>query len=103
MEQARNSSMAVAASVQRGATVGAGKGLSTHYTVEARDAQGALKWLEEFDNLVVTDGLNDSLTQHLKGSNYTAAWYVGLTTGSPTFAGSRVTVPSRASWLKAAT
>lgn len=42
-------------------------------------------WVDEFHNLVTTAGLNDSLTQHFKGSSYTAAWYVGLTAGTPTF------------------
>lgn len=42
-------------------------------------------WVLEFDNLVTTAGFNDSLDKHFKGSSYTAAWYVGLTTGSPTF------------------
>jgi hypothetical protein len=57
---------------------------STHYLIECvRD--GVTVWSEEFDNLVVTAGLNDSLDKHLKGSGYTAAWYVGLTGSSPTY------------------
>lgn len=61
------------------------KSLKTHYKVEAfRD--GKLLWTEEFDNLVVNDGLDDSLDKHLKGSGYTAAWYVGLASAAPTFA-----------------
>lgn len=68
---------------QSGVPIGV-KGLSTHYKVEAfRD--GKLLWTEEFDNLVVNDGLDDSLAKHLKGAAYTAAWYVGLTDGAPTF------------------
>ena len=43
-------------------------------------------WEDEFDNLVVDAGLDDSLDKHLKGAAYTAAWYVGLTDGTPTFA-----------------
>lgn len=47
--------------------------------------QGKL-WQDDFANLVVQVGLNDSLDKHLKGSSYTAAWYVGLTGATPTFA-----------------
>lgn len=49
-----------------------------HYTVECRRPDGALVWVEEFDNLVTTAGLTDTLDKYFKGSNYTAAWYVGL-------------------------
>jgi hypothetical protein len=58
--------------------------LKTHNKVEAfRD--GKLLFVEEFDNLVVDVGLNDSLDKHLKGSSYTAAWYVGVTNTTPSF------------------
>lgn len=68
---------------QSGVPIGV-KGLSTRYKIEAfRD--GKLLWTEEFDNLVVDEGLDDSLDKHLKGAAYTAAWYVGLTDGAPTF------------------
>lgn len=55
-------------------------GLQMHntYRFEARDAFGNLKWVEEIDNLTVTEGLNDILTQYFKGSTYTASWFVGL-------------------------
>lgn len=95
----KGNGMAIAATTQRNAGIGAAKGLSTHYRVEARDSKGNLKWVDEFDNLVVTAGLNDSLTQHFKGSSYTAAWYVGLTDGTPTFdAGD--TSSSHAGWVE---
>lgn len=35
-------------------------------------------WEEEIPNLVTTEGKNDLLTNYLKGSAYTAAFYVGL-------------------------
>ena len=60
------------------------KALKTHYKIEAF-RNGKLLWIEEFYNLVVDDGLDDSLDKHLKASGYTAAWYVGLTDGAPTF------------------
>jgi len=76
--------MTVSATAQRGAAISAGKGLKTHYVCEARDPQGRLKWVDEFDNIVVTAGLTDSLDKHFKGSSYNAAWYVGLLSATPT-------------------
>jgi hypothetical protein len=37
-----------------------------------------IAWEEEIPNLVTTEGKNDLLTQYLKGSAYTATFYVGL-------------------------
>jgi len=85
MDEIQQNEIAVGASAGRRAEVGATLKLSTHYVVECRDARGNLKWVDEFDNLVVTAGLTDSLDKHFKGSNYTSAWYVGLTAGTPTF------------------
>jgi hypothetical protein len=73
--------------------------LENHYKVECFDKDGLLKWVEEVDNLVVTEGLNDSLDKHLKGSSYTAAWYVGITTSSDTFAAGD-TMSSHAGWTE---
>lgn len=78
---------------------GIGKRLSTQYKVECRDANGRLKWLDEFTNLVVTAGLNDSLDKHFKGSSYSAAWYVGITAGSPSFAAGD-TMSSHGGWTE---
>lgn len=51
------------------------------FTVECRDAEGNLKWTEDFHNLVVNQGLQYLNTQVFKGINYTATWYMGLVTG----------------------
>lgn len=56
-------------------------------------------WTDEFHNLVVTTGLNDLLDKYFKGSSYTAAHYVGLTDGSPTFAAGN-TMASHAGWAE---
>lgn len=56
-------------------------------------------WCDSFHNLVTTAGLNDSLTEQFKASAYTAAWYVGLTTGSPTFAAAD-TMGSHSGWTE---
>jgi hypothetical protein len=57
------------------------------------------KWTEDFENLVVNVGLDDSLDKHLKGSAYTAAWYMGLTDGTPTVAAAD-TMASHAGWVE---
>lgn len=40
--------------------------------------RGKKIWEELVKNLITTEGLNDILSKYLKGSTYTAAWYVGL-------------------------
>jgi hypothetical protein len=75
------------------------KMLKNRYKVEAfRD--GKLLWTEEFDNLVVDVGLNDSLDKHLKGSAYTAAWYVGVVGATPTFAAADTMGGAHAGWTE---
>jgi len=85
--------------VRRLAGVRLGFGLSTHYLIECFDKHGRLKWREEFQNLVVNAGLNDNLDKYFKGSSYTAAFYVGLTAGTPTFAAAD-TMSSHAGWTE---
>jgi hypothetical protein len=51
------------------------------FNVTCFDAEGNLKWEDEFRNLVVNVGLQELNTQFFKGSGYTAAWYLGLVTG----------------------
>lgn len=77
---------------------GVGIGLQFHnvYTFECFGADGALKWREEVTNTVFDAGANDLLSKYFKGSAYTAAWYVGLTTGT-TFA-QQDTAASHAGW-----
>lgn len=70
--------------------------LKQHYKVECFGKDGKLKWIEEFDNLVVTAGLNKYLDATLKTGLAAPAWYVGLKdTGTPA-AGD--TMASHASW-----
>lgn len=97
-DRANNLNVESGVTAQPGVPVGT-KGLSTHYKVEAfRD--GELLWVEEFDNLVVDAGLDDSLDKHLKGSAYTAAWYVGLTDGTPSFAPGDTMSGGHAGWTE---
>jgi len=97
------------------------KRLSTRYDVVARRPRAGLRplvrtlhqlgwpvpnwmtrelWSDSFHNLVVTAGLNDSLDKHLKGAAYTAAWYVGLTDGTPTFAAGDTMDGAHAGWTE---
>lgn len=66
------------------------------YRVECVGADGQVKWVEEFDNLVTTAGKNDILTKYFKGSGYTAAWYLGLKGTGSAAAGD--TLASHAGW-----
>jgi len=75
------------------------KQLATRYHVVCRDKYGRIKWEDDFCNLVVNEGLDDSLDKHLKGSGYTAAWYMGLADGTPTFAAGD-TMGSHAGWTE---
>jgi hypothetical protein len=88
------------AQASTGATNGVALGLKFHnvYTFECYGADGALKWREEVMNTVTDVGANDLLTNYFKGSAYTAAWFVGLSTGT-TFANGD-TAASHAGWTE---
>lgn len=77
-------------------------GIAGRWEIECRDADGNMKWVDTIDNLVVDTGLNDMLSQWLKGSTYTAAFYVGLTGATPTIAAGN-TMSSHAGWTDDAT
>ena len=79
-----SSGMALNADVIRGALASEGACAKNFYRAECIGADGKSKWVEEFGNLVVDEGLNDILEQYFKGAAYTAAFYVGLTDGTPT-------------------
>lgn len=94
----RDEELVVKSDLQVGGKFSMGMKRKTHYAIECRDVDGNLRWADEFDNLVTTAGLNDSLTQHFKGVAYTALWYVGLTSGS-VFAAAD-TMASHAGWTE---
>jgi len=73
-----------------------GMKVNQHYKVECFGKDGKLKWVEEFDNLVVTAGRDKYLDATLKTGLTTPLWYVGLKdTGTPVPAD---TMASHASW-----
>lgn len=71
------------------------------YTIECYAPDGSLKWTDEIVNLVTTAGLTDLVSKYFKGSAYTAAWYVGLTDGTPTTAAGD-TLATHAGWVEVA-
>lgn len=72
-------SVAAAVAAVRGADEAVGaQGI---FTVECRDAEGNLKWTDQFPNTVVNGGIEDMNTKYFTGSGYTAAWYLGLING----------------------
>jgi hypothetical protein len=75
------------ATLQANASIPEGMGIDGHYHVECRDAEGNLKWNEEFPNLVVAVGKELLLNTLLRGSAYTTVGpFLGLISNSTTFA-----------------
>ena len=87
--------------IGRGAGMLEGAEAHGHYFIECRDAHGNLKWSDEIENLVVTQGKNDALDKYLSGSAYTAVWYLGLigSTGYSAIAAGD-TAASHAGWTE---
>ena len=54
------------------------------FKVTCFDANGNLKWEDQFHNLVVNVGLKDLNDKYFTGAAYTAAWYLGLVDGGTT-------------------
>ena len=84
MKVSANPGMALSADVSRGAKLTDGAAAKSFYHVECVGADGQIKWVEEFGNLVVNQGLDELLDKTFLGSAYTAAWFVGLTSATPT-------------------
>jgi hypothetical protein len=76
------------ATLQANASIPEGMGVEGFYHVECRDAQGNLKWDEEFPNLVVAVGkqlLLDTLLR-TSGTYTTVGPFLGLISNSTSFA-----------------
>ena len=74
------------------------------FTVECRDKDGNVKWVEKSKNLVVNVGLAYMNESFFKGSSYTAAWYVGIYgAASSNNPSSADTMSSHAGWTEVTT
>ena len=69
------------------------------FNVQCLDADGNVKWTEEFPNLVVNTGLQYLNTQVFKGVTYTATWYMGLVNTGATYAAGN-TMLSHSGWTE---
>jgi hypothetical protein len=76
-------------------------GIDGHYHVECRDADGNVKWTDQFPNLVNAIGKQLMLNTLLAGTSYTTVGpFLGLIgTTSPTFAASD-TMTSHTGWTE---
>jgi len=68
------------------------------FDVECIGADGRLKWRERVHNVVCTAGKTDLIDKYLKGSSYTAAWYIILAGSGTKAAGD--TLASHAGWTE---
>jgi hypothetical protein len=77
-------------------------GIAGTYQIECRDAEGNIKWVDEFPNLVNAIGKQLMLDTLLKGSSYTVVGpFLGLISGaSPTFGTGSDTMTSHAGWTE---
>lgn len=72
------------------------------FFVQCFDQYGCLRWEDEARNTVMTAGKNDLLDKYLKGSAYTAAWFVGLIdVTSYSAIAAADTAASHAGWVEA--
>jgi hypothetical protein len=94
-----NTVMGTEAGLVAGAQSAVGLKTRNKYTFECYSADGTLKWKEEVYNIVVNEGLNEILNKFWKGSTYTAAFYVGLVSSTPTIAAAD-TMASHGGWTE---
>lgn len=68
------------------------------FEIECIGPDGNVKWRETVRNLVMTAGKTDLIDKYLKGSAYTAAWYLLLKGAGSIAAGD--TLASHAGWTE---
>jgi hypothetical protein len=89
------------ATMQSNVTVPEGMGIEGYYHVECRDADGNLKWEDQFPNLVVAVGKQLMLDTLLKGSSYSVVGpYLGLISGTGNTFAAADTMSSHAGWTE---
>ena len=67
-----------------------------HYKVTCRNADGSVKWVDEFSNIIVNTGLDHVLDVTLDAGSQITTWYVGLKGSGTPVAGD--TSASHAGW-----
>lgn len=65
---------------------------------ECYDKNGDLKWVDGFQNLVVTEGLNHILDVEFNGGTQDTTWFIGLKNAGTVVAGD--TLASHAGWTE---
>lgn len=68
------------------------------FDIECVGPDGEVKWRESVENLVTTAGKTDIVDKYLKGSAYTAAWYLVLAGAGTKAVGD--TLASHAGWTE---
>lgn len=100
MNESVNPNMEVSSGLDAAGASAQKVGVRAHWTVECV-REGKVVWVEEYDNLVVTAGLNALLNNTFDAAAGSVSWYVGLkNTGSPA-AGD--TMASHGGWTENAT
>ncbi len=72
------SGLGMGAQLAKGARLPLGLTGHNSYRLECRRPDGTLRWAEDITNLITNEGLDDILAKYLKGSGYTASFFVGL-------------------------
>jgi len=89
---------AVAGAIMAPAVMDAVEAPRASFHIECRDSDGVLKWVEDVSNLVTTVGKTFNLETMLRGSAYTAAWYLVLKGAGTIAVGD--TLASHAGWTE---
>ena len=96
MQAVSNIGDSFGAGILRGSGFGSKAHIRGRWRVECFGSDGKLKWAEDFENIVVNEGLNHLLDSSLAGQTQITSWFVGLKgTGTPAAAD---TMASHASW-----
>lgn len=72
--------------------------LKNTWNIVCKDSEGKIKWEENKKNIIVDVGLDDLLDKYLKGSSYTASWFVGIKAAGTAVAAD--TMSSHSSWVE---
>jgi hypothetical protein len=87
------------ATMQSNVIVPEGMGIEGYYHVECRDADGNLKWEDQFPNLVVSAGKQLMLDTLLKGSSYSVVGpFLGLISGTGNTFAAADTMATHGGW-----